>query len=109
MSVTPEGKTKQHIKNLLDMEGCWKFMPVQMGYGTRTLDFLCCRPSDKQFFMVEAKKRGGEPRPEQWKTIRDARAKGIRVFVIDDQEADGLGIKHESIAALRAWIRGEGP
>jgi hypothetical protein len=109
MSVTPEGKTKQHIKNLLDMEGAWWFMPVQMGYGTRTLDFHVARPGDWQFALIEAKKKGGDPRPAQWKAIRDARAKGIRVFVIDDQEADGLDIKYESIAALRAWIRGEGP
>ena len=39
--MTPEGKVKKKIKEVLDEYGVYYFMPVQHGYGPRGVDFHC--------------------------------------------------------------------
>lgn len=57
---TPESKVKSAIKKVLDsMDSCYYFMPVQMGMGSRTLDFLVCYKG--KFFGIEAKAPDGKP------------------------------------------------
>lgn len=45
MGDTPEGAVKKDVRTYLDALGAYTFMPVQMGYGTRTIDYLCCVPA----------------------------------------------------------------
>ena len=40
--MTPEGKVKVKVKNLLNAYGAYHFWPVQTGMGARTLDCLGC-------------------------------------------------------------------
>lgn len=54
--MTPEGRVKKEIKQYLDSIGAYYFMPVQTGYGAKTLDFLCC--IDGWFVAIETKKPG---------------------------------------------------
>lgn len=53
--MTPEGRIKQKITTLLKSYGpaCYFFMPVQIGYGKRTLDYLGSMRG--WFFAIEAK------------------------------------------------------
>ena len=39
---TPEGRIKEYVKKHLRKIGAYFFMPVQVGYGETSLDFLCC-------------------------------------------------------------------
>ena len=83
--MTPEGKVKAMVKKGLDQFGrhSYKFMPVQTGYGSRTLDFLICFRG--WFVSIETKAAGEKPTPLQYTTIDNMdEANGI-VFVVDDQ------------------------
>lgn len=51
--MTPEGKVKKEIKQGLDRLGIYYFMPVQTGYGKKSLDFICCMKG--KFLSIEAK------------------------------------------------------
>ena len=106
--ATPESKTKARVKKTLEANNAWYFMPVQGGFGDYTLDFLCARWPDSRFFAIETKKHNADPTDRQWGLINRLRERGTRVFIIDD-EADGLKLKHESIAALDAWLKGNHP
>lgn len=103
MARTPENATKARIADVLKRHDCWYFMPVQGGFGKPALDFLCARADDQRLFMIEAKALGQNPSDRQWVLIREARAKGIRVFIIDDQRA-GCEPRWESCADLEAWL-----
>jgi len=64
--VTPEGIVKRDIKaHLADVENCWFFMPVHMGYGIRGIpDFVGCYRG--KFFAIECKRpKGGVVKPWQ--------------------------------------------
>jgi hypothetical protein len=54
--MTPEGRIKAMVRRRLDKEfgdTCYRFMPVQMGYGASTLDFLLC--VNGKFIAIETK------------------------------------------------------
>lgn len=87
--MTPEGKVKQRVKKLLDQFPHYRHMPVQMGMGKVTLDFLICYKG--LFCGIETKAPGKQPTKLQAQTIRDIRAAGGETFVIsDDNGLDGL-------------------
>jgi hypothetical protein len=88
--MTPEGKIKERVKRLLDRYPHYRFMPVQMGMGARTLDFLIC--VNGRFCAIETKKPGAEPTEQQSKIIRQIREAGGETFVIDGSDIgmDGL-------------------
>ena len=57
MAMTPEGKVKKEIKNLLHDLKAWYYMPVQTGRGTNGVpDFVCCIQGT--FVGIEAKAPG---------------------------------------------------
>lgn len=91
--MTPEGKVKATIKKMLDRYPHYRFMPVQMGMGTVTLDFLVC--VNGRFLAIEAKAPGKEPTDLQRQTIRNIRAAGGETFVISNE----LGLD-----ALELWL-----
>lgn len=79
--MTPEGRVKAKINKVLEKHGAYKFMPVQTGYGTKTLDYLIC--AGGYFIAIEAKRPGKEPTKKQELTAREIRAAGGVVFMID--------------------------
>lgn len=94
--MTPEGRIKLAIRKVLDGMDCYYFMPVQMGLGARTLDFLVCYQG--MFFGIEAKATPqDEPTDLQKLCMRKIRAAGGEAIVI------------RSVADcfhLRTWLEG---
>lgn len=86
MGQTPEGKIKAMVKKALDAlgEDCWRFMPVQTGFGTDALDFLLCIRG--KFVTIETKAdRTKKLTPRQLGTAaRIVGAEGL-VFIVYDQ------------------------
>lgn len=92
--TTPEGRVKKLVKKVLDAYGTdiYRFMPVPMGFGATTLDFLGCYKG--RFFAIETKKPHALPTIRQQQVIDEIRASGGRVFVIDGNTTD-----------LENWLR----
>lgn len=95
--MTPEGKVKAKVKKILNLAEAYYFMPVQTGYGTPTLDFLCfCRGRG---FAIETKAPGKKPTKRQEAIIHDIEYSGSVVFVIDGTD--------DSYDSLVNWLAGE--
>lgn len=101
--ATPESKTKDRIKVVLKKHGGWWNMPVQSGYGATTLDFICAHPITKELFLIEAKAHREKMTERQVAMTADARRKGHKVFVIDDQFA-GCDCRFGSISMLDSFL-----
>lgn len=87
--MTPEGKIKQKVKAYLDEIGAYWFMPVQGGYGARTVDFLVCYKGN--FFGIETKAEGKKPTKLQEFCMRKICKAGGECFVVcDDASFEGL-------------------
>jgi hypothetical protein len=83
--MTPEGELKHQVKAWFEGHAyCYYFMPVQVGYGRRTLDYLICW--NGMFIACEAKRKGGIARAYQQKLVAQIRACGGVAFVFDDME-----------------------
>jgi hypothetical protein len=79
--MTPEGKVKKEIKAWLDTQDCYYFMPVQSGYGVRTVDILLCWAG--HFFAVEVKAPGGKAAAFQERVLRRVRETGGYAVCVD--------------------------
>ena len=80
--MTEEGKVKAVInKIIIQAKNVWWFMPVQNGMGKATLDYVGCHVGHA--FAIEAKAPGKAPTPRQENTIREMRAAGVAVFIVD--------------------------
>jgi activator of 2-hydroxyglutaryl-CoA dehydratase len=88
--TTPEGVVKKEIKKWLDVQKVYYFMPVQTGYGRRTVDILLCWHG--QFVAVEVKRPGGTAKKFQARIIAD---------VI---KAGGVGVSVDSLQALQFFL-----
>lgn len=87
--MTPEGKVKLAVRNVLTKLEAYWFCPVQTGMGARTLDFLVCYRG--KFFGIETKKEGGQPTKLQEVCMRKIQASGGECVVIDSvDKADFL-------------------
>lgn len=95
MTVTPEGRVKARIKQVLTHYGAYYHMPVQNGMGSPSLDFIACHHG--RYLAVEAKAPGKKPTTRQLNTMRKIAAAGGAVFVVDDERG-------ESIANLIGWL-----
>ena len=82
--MTPEGRIKNKIKELLDNYGedVYRYMPVPSGYGVTTIDYLGCIRG--VFFGVEAKRPKGKPTTRQEGVLDDIRQAGGMAFVVND-------------------------
>lgn len=99
MGVTPEGKVKKMVRELLEgyrsRDKLYYFMPVQGGYGQALLDFYGSHLG--RFFAIETKAPGKHLTDRQI-IIRDGIIRsGAKVFVIYDAE---------SMKELRVWLNG---
>lgn len=54
--ATQENLVKKRVREYLMEIGAYTFMPVQMGMGAATLDFLCCYKG--RFIAIETKATG---------------------------------------------------
>lgn len=98
--MTPEGRIKKRVKELLDSASCHHFWPVQNGMGSATLDCITARPSDGHVLAIETKAPGERPTARQKATARDMMARGWLVVIYDgDRFMEGL---------LGAWLANDG-
>lgn len=81
--MTPEGKVKAEIRDVLKAWGAYSFMPVQMGIGADAIDYFCCIRG--RFVGVEAKRRGGlaHVTVRQLNVIDKIRAAGGLAYAVD--------------------------
>jgi len=90
-----ERDIKKKIKQLLDSyEGkVYYFMPVQVGYGATTLDYLgfVCGLG----FAIEAKRPGAKPTVRQGFVIENIQQSQTPVFLVNDDA---------SLNNLRLWL-----
>lgn len=91
--MTPEGKVKQKVKKALDLLGadCWRFMPVQTGYGSPALDFLLSIRG--HFVAIETKAPGKKLTPLQEGTKAAIEAAGGIVLVVWDESSLAIALK----------------
>lgn len=84
--ATPEAAVKKLVKKALDALPCphYRFLPVQTGFGAKTLDFLISVAG--RFVAIETKAPGKKPTPLQEFTIEQIKAAGGLVFVVDGKE-----------------------
>lgn len=92
--MTPEGKIKDKVKSILSKHPHYAFMPVQTGWGARTLDFLVCVKG--RFLAIETKAPGKELTLQQVAIATRITANGGVVFKIDGSE--------ESYQELTQWL-----
>lgn len=93
MAITPEGRVKSKVDKLLKAHGAYFYKPVTGGYGTNSLDYVCCLRG--YFFAVETKAPGKKPTRLQEHVTERMRAAGGKVFVV---------IGDEGLEALEEWL-----
>lgn len=91
--MTPEGTLKAQLKAYLDERDAYYFMPVQMGFGAATVDFLCCVRG--RFVAIETKIWPRKATPRQERCMREVRDAGGIAFVAYD-----LGSVHAQLKGL---------
>lgn len=98
--ATPEGRIKDQLKKRLKQLNLkYEFWPVQMGFGSTTLDCLLCINST--FVAIETKAPGKKLTPRQTKTRLDIEAAGGFVFVVDSEQS-----LNDTMDVLRAIDQG---
>lgn len=101
--MTPEGKTKRLVKAMLDKFGseCWRFAPVQTGFGSVAHDFILCFRGN--FVSIETKREGKDLTPLQKGTRRSMWDAGGIVLRISNHEE-----LHKALDILTdlEWIHG---
>lgn len=91
--MTPEGRVKKMVKVALTKLGddCWRFMPVQAGFGSVALDFLSCVRG--RFVAIETKAPGKKLTPLQEGTKAAIEAAGGIVLVVWDEGSLAIAMK----------------
>ena len=86
MTMTPEGRVKSQVKQVLAKYGeeLDQFWPVQNGMGTPALDCIICYRG--HHIEVETKAPGKKPTARQRVTIDRKQLAGAVVFVIDGED-----------------------
>lgn len=101
MANTPEGKVKQKVRGILDQyPRMYYYMPVPMGFGRPSLDFIGCY--NGLGFAIETKDEGKKPTARQAATIYEMKAAGAAVFVIS-------GTVDLAYADLIGWLENNRP
>jgi hypothetical protein len=87
MALTPEGKVKKRVRELLHRYDAYWHCPVQNGMGTPSLDFIGCLAG--AYFGIETKAGNKQPTPRQELTMCAIEKAGGKVFLVNDET--GLG------------------
>ena len=93
--MTPEGKIKARVDEVLKLWKAYKHKPVQNGMGTPALDYHVGHRG--YYAAIETKARGKPPTVRQIRTMREVVAAGNSVFLID--HVDGM-----DMSELRGWL-----
>lgn len=94
--MTPEGKVKKKVAEMLKEAGAWYFMPVIGPYGTSGIpDFIGCHAG--RFFGIETKAGKGTMTALQHMQARDITRASGEFFLITDQNEVG-------IRSLEQWL-----
>ena len=89
MALTPEGKIKTKVKNILKELNTYYTMPVTSGYGSSGVpDFIVCHKG--RFFGIECKANGNKATALQLHHLMQIRKCGGRGLVIDETNVDDL-------------------
>lgn len=88
MAMTPEGKVKKSVRQVLDRLGAYYVMPVTGGYGRQGApDFLVCYQG--KFFGIETKAGKGKTTALQDLNLSNIRsAGGVALVVYEDDVKD---------------------
>ena len=88
MAMTPEGKVKKSVRQVLDRLGAYYVMPVTGGYGRQGApDFLVCYQG--KFFGIETKAGKGKTTALQELNLTKIRdAGGVALVVYEDDVKD---------------------
>lgn len=91
--MTPEGRVKAKVKKALDKLGsdCWRFMPVQTGFGSPALDYLLSIRG--RFVAIETKAPGKKLTPLQEQTKAGIEAAGGIVLLVWDESSLAIAMK----------------
>lgn len=90
---TPENREKQRVREFLDQIGAWHRWPVPRGYGKPDIDCHACL--NGTFWVLELKKPGAEPTPQQYRTLKEAACADAQVV---------WGTADTIIAAIETWL-----
>jgi hypothetical protein len=102
--MTPEGKVKKAVNDILAKHGAYPYMPVQGKYTKRSIDYIVCAYG--RYLGIETKATGEEPTPEQDNTMRDMRAAGGATLVID---GSNIYMLNEWLLWASMRAKGRGP
>ncbi len=87
--MTPEGKVKKKVREVLNKLGCYYTMPMTGGYGSSGApDFLVCYQG--RFIGIECKANGNKPTELQLKNLRHIESCGGAAYVVDETNVDRL-------------------
>lgn len=87
--MTPEGKVKKKVLDLLTKNGAYYVMPVTGGYGRSGVpDVIACLLGS--FIAIECKSGKNLPTALQLKAINDIRSAGGRALVINEDNLEDL-------------------
>jgi hypothetical protein len=96
MAMTPEGRVKKGVRELLDgYKGLYQYWPVPIGYGRTTIDVLGCFRGF--FFGIECKADLKVPTQAQRITLGEIREAQGMIFAIREEGAAHL-------APLKSWL-----
>jgi Holliday junction resolvase len=85
--MTPEAKTKKHVKEMLLERGIYHFFPPANGYGRAGIpDIICCVRGD--FLAIECKAGKGRTTALQDREMDRIREAGGYALVVYDCEED---------------------
>lgn len=94
--MTPEGKVKKRVREVLNRLGCYYAMPVTGGFGNSGVpDFLACVSG--RFYGIECKAQGKQPTALQRDHLRRIAESGGIPLLIDETNVDQL----EQLITLR--------
>lgn len=82
--MTPEGKVKSKIDQVMKLYGCYYHKPVLNGMGKPSLDYVSCYKG--RFFAVEAKAPGKKMTVRQEQTKAEIEAAGGTVFMVSSRD-----------------------
>ena len=87
--MTPEGKVKKKVTNILKSIGAYYFFPVTGGFGRSGVpDIICCVRG--KFIGIECKAGSNKPTALQEKNLKDIRESGGFAFVVNEENIDSL-------------------
>lgn len=85
--MTPEGKVKARVKQILESICAYYFMPATGGYGRSGVpDIVGC--FNGKFFAIECKADGNKPTALQSREIDRINVAGGYAFVVDENNVE---------------------